>query len=72
MIEVKIKNLSPNEIIDIVKDLRQQGLAQGVDFDFEYHKPMWDNFSGVESDRYTMFMFHSEKYATLFALKYGS
>ena len=72
-IEVKILDLNSNEVLDIVRELRQQGLVQGTDFDFEYHKPTWDNFSYEPvTNRHTIFTFHSEKYATLFALKYSS
>ena len=46
MIEVKILDISVSEIVDIVKDVRLKGYVQGVDFDFEYHPPKFDNFSG--------------------------
>ncbi len=72
-IEVIVHDCTPNEIMDIVKDIRQQGYVQGVDFDFAYHKPTWDTFGHeAPTRRYTVFTFHVEKYATLFALKYGN
>jgi hypothetical protein len=72
VIEVKVVNKSANEILDIVRDLRTQGLIQGQDFDFAFHQVQWDflDDSRPEYPRYTIFKFHTEKYATLFALKY--
>ena len=59
------------EIMEIVRELREQGYQQGVDFDFAYHAPAQDSFSYEPStERYTVFTFYNEKYATLFALKY--
>ncbi len=58
--------------MDIVKDLRQQGLIQGHDFDFAFSQAKYNN-DGWEAvtPRQTVFTFYSEKYATLFALKYS-
>ena len=71
MIEVKITDLYPNDIIDIVKELRDQGYVQGIDFDFEYHQPKYLDWAGdVEYNRYTIFKFYKEELATWFNLKY--
>ena len=72
MIKVIIKDKDPSEILDIVRELRAQGLVQGTDFDFAYNKAEYDNF-GYEPavERHTVFSFHTEKYATLFALRYS-
>jgi hypothetical protein len=72
MIKVIVKDKDPNEILSIVHDLRSQGLVQGTDFDFAYNKAEYDNF-GYEPavERHTVFSFHTEKYATLFALRYS-
>ena len=62
-----------SEIMSIVYELRNQGYVQGVDFDFAYKPPEFDNFSGdAVHNRYTRFTFYNEKYATLFTLKYGN
>lgn len=72
-IEVVIYDKNPNEVMDIVKELRAQGYAQGIDFDFAYNKPVWDTFGHeAPTRRFTVFTFYNEKYATLFALKYSS
>jgi hypothetical protein len=56
----------------IVKELRLQGLIQGKDFDFAFHKATYtaDSWTAV-TPRQTVFTFYTEKHATLFALKYS-
>lgn len=73
MITVIVESKKPNEIMDIVHELRAQGLVQGRDFDFAYHRAVFstDGWECVKPE-HTVFSFHTEKYATLFALKYVS
>lgn len=72
MIKVIVKDKDPSEILEIVRELRAQGLVQGTDFDFAYNKAEYDNFSYEPAvERHTVFSFHTEKYATLFALRYS-
>jgi hypothetical protein len=54
----------------IVRELRQQGLVQGKDFDFAFNQSRWDDMIG-EIPKQTIFTFYTERYATLFALKYS-
>lgn len=70
--DVRINHLSPNDTIEIVRDIREQGLVQGKDFDFSYHQSTWDekSFEAVDAE-HTMFKFYEEKWATWFSLKYG-
>jgi hypothetical protein len=70
-VEVKILDKGPNEIMELVRELREQGLVQGKDFDFAYHQSQWDDMIG-EIPKTTIFTFYVEKYATLFILKYGT
>lgn len=70
-VKITVHNKRANDIMDIVSELRTQGLIQGADFDFAYHQNRWDEMVG-EIPAYTFFTFYTEKYATLFALKYGS
>lgn len=72
-LKVTIIDKSPNDVMDIVRELRSQGMVQGKDFDFAYFQPKYDinSYDGVEN-RKAIFTFHTEKYATLFTLKYGS
>lgn len=73
MIEVKVLHRSANEIMDIVRELRQAGLVQGKDFDFAFHQAQYDNtsYEAVEP-RHTRFTFYQDKYATFFSIKYSS
>ena len=66
---ITIERKNPNDILDIVKELRASGLVQGVHFDFAYNQSRWDEMIG-EIPTHTTFTFYEEKYSTLFALKY--
>ena len=71
MIEVKILDKLPSEFLEIVRELKQQGYVQGVDFDFAYHPPKFDNFSGdAVYNRYVLFTFYKEELATWFSLRH--
>ena len=70
--DVIINHLSPNDTIEIVRDIREQGLVQGKDFDFSYHQSTWDSSTyEAVSPAHTKFKFYEEKWATWFSLKYG-
>jgi len=66
---VEIPDKSASEVMDIVRELREQGIEQGKDFDFAYHPSKWETFDHVQSK--VVFTFHTEKYATLFALRWS-
>ena len=68
MIKVVLDDLDPSQVLQIVLELRQQGLKTGVDFDFKYVPKKDDCLES--SNKYTEFLFHQEKYATLFSIKY--
>lgn len=68
---VTVYNRDSNEVMEIVRLLRLQGLTQGIDFDFAYHQTKFDPITGHHvEDRHAIFKFYVEKYATLFSLKY--
>ena len=69
MTNLTLHDRSPNEVLEMVKELRQQGLVQGEDFDFAYNQGRWDEMIG-EVPKSAIFSFYTEKYATMFALKY--
>jgi hypothetical protein len=69
-LEVAVFHKSADDTMRIVKELRQQGLVQGKDFDFAFNQSRWDDMIG-EIPKQTIFTFYTEKYATLFALKYS-
>jgi len=72
MISVVVAEKTPNEIIDIVKALKQQGLLVGKDFDFAYQPSEYDYMTGYTKNRQTKFTFYDKKLATWFALRWAS
>ena len=58
--------------MEMVRELREQGLVQGRDFDFAYHPYDYDSFSGQHHHRRVVFAFYKEKYATFYAIKWNS
>lgn len=71
MIEIKVLDWMPAQVMDIVTELRSKGYVQGVDFDFEYHKPKYNDWSGdAVYNRYTLFRFYKDELATWFRLVY--
>ena len=72
MKEIKVIDIDANRTMEIVRELRSQGMMQGRDFDFSYHQAKYDNdgWSAVEN-KHAKFKFYDDKYATLFALRYA-
>ena len=70
-ITIVVEDKNPFDVIGIVKELRANGLVQGVHFDFAYNQSRWDPMIG-DVKGFTNFTFYEEKYSTLFALKYLS
>ena len=71
MTVIKLLDKDPNEILDIVKELRASGMVQGKDFDFAFYQNRWDPMIG-DVKGFTNFTFYEEKLATWFALKCGN
>jgi hypothetical protein len=72
MTEVRLHNRRAEVVLGIVRELRAQGLVQGIDFDFSYHQAQDDMFSmSPPTPSYAIFKFYVEKYATFFAIKYA-
>ena len=67
---IAIRNIDPNQVIDIVHVLKEQGYMQGQDFDFAYNQSRWDEMIG-EIPRHTDFVFYNDQLATWFQLKYA-
>jgi hypothetical protein len=67
---VSVHDIDTNQVMDIVRELRQQGMVQGQDFDFAYHQSKWDEMIG-EIPRETKFTFYNDQLATWFQLKYA-
>ena len=64
-----------NRTLEIVSELKRHGWVMGVDFDFSYHKAMYDSFSGSnwepEVDRHCTFTFYNDSNASYFMLRWG-
>lgn len=71
MTKVPLIGLTTSEVIEIVHQLRNNNLMQGVDFDFTFYPASWDGFN-LASHRHAVFTFYKESIATWFILKYGS
>jgi hypothetical protein len=69
--EIIIHNRDAIEILGIVGKLRADGWVQGQDFDFAFYRKHWDPMTG-DIPSSTKFIFYTEKYASMFALKYAS
>jgi len=71
MVEVKVLEKMPEEIMKIVKELRSLGYQQGNHFDFTYRPPKYDDFSmDAVYNRHTVFTFYKEELASWFALRF--
>lgn len=72
-VNVIVHEQSPDQVMNIVRKLREQGLVQGRDFDFKYEPAQYDNDGWSQvTPKQTVFTFYAEKYSTMFILKYGS
>ena len=72
MIEIALYKRTPNEIIDIVRSMRDTGMIQGIDFDFKFNQTKREPYGGyVVSAEHTVFVFYEEKYATWFLMRWS-
>jgi hypothetical protein len=73
MTEYRLYLSGPGEVLAVVYELRNAGLQQGTDFDFEWHVTKWENenfsFNVIEPS-HGRFKFYNESWGTWFALKY--
>jgi len=70
--EVILSKGTPGEVIEIVREMRANGMIQGKDFDFKYMPVKYDtNGWEVVTEQHTVFTFYEESYATWFALKWA-
>ena len=72
MTPVTVPVENANQCMEMVYELRDQGLVQGVHFDFKFKPAQFDPIGCCIAKRCVEFLFYSEKYATLFTLKYSS
>ena len=71
MTQVTLTHRRPDDILQIVKALREQGLVQDKDFNFAYSPAKYDNdgWDFVQPEQ-TVFTFHDPKWATWFILRW--
>jgi hypothetical protein len=71
MTEIKVNDWMPAEMLEVVRSLRQQGYVLGEDFEFEYHRPKYDETTyEAVYNRHTIFRFYKDELATWFSLRY--
>lgn len=72
MKEVIVTDCTPQEVMDIVRNMREQGLVQGKDFDFAYSHANYDSINFIkDKPSQVIFTFYDEKWATMFVLKWA-
>ena len=71
MDNVFVPHIDANQTMDIVRELRRNGLIQGVDFNFSYqhHQYNYDEMD-FKQLRGCKFSFRHSKWVTFFRLKY--
>lgn len=71
-ITVVLKDVGPIETLQQVRDLKDQGLVVGTDFDFAYHQAKWDNFSHeAVVNKHAKFTFYDEELGMIYLLRWG-
>ena len=72
MIKAKISNITVDQVLELVHELRRSGLVQDSDFSFSYSPTSYDGFSYFDDTKpHAEFIFHNEKKAELFLLKHS-
>ncbi len=72
MVELKLNDIDIHKLLSIIEELREMGWKNGVDFDFAYYKPSYDNFSyEAVTQRHVIFTFYNESNASYFMLRWG-
>jgi hypothetical protein len=71
-VDVAIPGITADRMLEIVRDLKKQGLVVNRDFNFRYQPAQYDNDGWSQvTPKQCVFTFVNEKYATLFILKHG-
>jgi hypothetical protein len=70
-ITVVIEHVNASQTLDIVNDIKRQGMIVNEDFCFQFEPAQYSE-TGWEllTPKRTVFTFENEKYATLFTIKY--
>lgn len=70
MITCILYNCKVDEIVTIVRELRESGLQQGTDFNFKWIPPHYEWNGDNDQPSAAEFYFYTEELATMFELKY--
>ena len=74
MIQVTL-NIDVSRTLGIVSELKQHGWVINKDFDFAYHKAIYNDFSGSnwepEESQHSVFTFYNYSNASYFMLRWG-
>lgn len=70
-INIDVVDVELDKILELVRELRSDGLIQGKDFDFKYHPPMSSLFNDASEPRHAVFTFYNEQLGFMFKLKHG-
>ena len=71
MKKIIIENLDVNNSLFLVNELKQNGFVMGIDFDWSYHKPIYnENTYELVCPKQTIFYFYKDITATWFSLRY--
>lgn len=69
--QIVFNNVTPTDLIEVVRAMRTKGLIQGKDFDFSYHLGAHDYLNGSPPvDKHAVFSFYDDQLASWFTLKY--
>lgn len=63
-------DVNANLALEYVKQLRNDGLESGKDFDFAFYPIAQDRFSGPAKPNYVLFYFYNDSLATYYTLKW--
>lgn len=75
MTQIELVSIRIDRVLEIVRELRHQGLVQGQDFDFAYSPERLDynlaSVGEVLAQRHTVFSFYNDSLASWFGIKYA-
>jgi FAD synthase len=71
-LDVVLKDIDVNETLQLVRELKDQGLVVGKDFDFAYHQAKWDNFSyEAVNNKHVKFTFYDQELGMIYLLRWS-
>ena len=68
--DVTVTGAPVGNYLEMVNQLRSQGLKVGVDFDWKYHPSIYNWVDHTKIPGYAIFMFYDAALATFYSLKW--